>query len=132
MSSDDGNPASSIAGEALLAAQAKEEPGSPEAEARGEDAVATLDQARARCPIAERTFDNPEWVKFLLYDNRGEVRKVLRSFILDDQHVQIITRLPGNASIEDEGESSDATQAAAKDLSFPNATIVSTTAPRSC
>ena len=65
-------------------------------------------------------------MKFLLYDNRGEVRKVLRSFILDDQHVQIITRLPGNASIEDEGESSDATQAAAKDLSFPNATIVST------
>ena len=57
VSSDDGNPTSSIAGEALLAAQAKEEPGSPEAEARGEDAVATLTRLErgARSPSGPST-----------------------------------------------------------------------------
>jgi len=125
VSSDDGNPASSIAGEALLAAQTREQTGSPEAEARAEDAIETLTRLTA-VPQSEQTLDNPEWVKFLLYNNQGEVRKVLRSFIPDERHVQIVTRLPGNASIEVEGESSDATQAAAARLSFPNATVVST------
>ena len=125
VSSPDGNPTSSIAGKALLAAQAKETPGSPAAEARARDSVATIQRLNA-VPVAERTLDNPAWVKFLIYDNRGHVRKVLRSFIPDAHHAQAITRLPGNASIEREGASSDATQAAAAKLSFPNTAIVTT------
>ena len=57
-------------------------------------------------PAAERTFDNPEWVKFLLYNNEGQVRKALRSVFLNDHTAQIVTRLPGNASIETEGKAS--------------------------
>jgi hydrophobe/amphiphile efflux-3 (HAE3) family protein len=125
VSSSDGNPTSSVAGKALLAAQAKETPGSPAAEARARDAVATIQRLNA-VPVAERTLDNPAWVKFLLYDNRGHIRQVLRSFIPDAHHAQAITRLPGNASIEREGASSDATQAAGAKLSFPNTTIVTT------
>jgi uncharacterized protein len=125
VSSPDGNPTSSIAGKALLAAQAKEAPGSAAAAARGADAATTLQRLSA-VPVAERTLDNPAWVKFLLYDNRGHVRKVLRSFIPDAHHAQVITRLPGNASIDVEGASSDATIAAARKMSFPNTTIVTT------
>ncbi|HEY8216473.1 MAG TPA: MMPL family transporter, partial [Acidimicrobiia bacterium] len=125
VSSPDGNPAASVAGRALLAAQAKEAPGSPAAQARAADAATTLQRLGA-VPLEARTLDNPAWVKFLLYDNQGKVRKVLRSFITDTHHAQVITRLPGNASIEDEGASSDATKAAAAKLSFPNATIVTT------
>jgi hydrophobe/amphiphile efflux-3 (HAE3) family protein len=125
VSSPDGNPTSSIAGRALLAAQAKETPGSPSAEARAQDSVKTIQRLSA-VPLDQRTLDNPEWVKFLLYDNQGRIRKVLRAFITDAHHAQVITRLPGNASIDQEGASSDATKAAAARLSFPNATVVTT------
>jgi hypothetical protein len=125
VSSPDGNPTSSVAGKALLAAQAKETPGSPAAEARARDSVATIQRLNA-VPVAERTLANPAWVKFLLYDNRGHIRKVLRTFIPDAHHAQAITRLRGNASIEREGASSDATQAAAAKLSFPHTAIVTT------
>lgn len=125
VSSPDGNPTSSVAGKALLAAQAKETPGSPAAEARARDSVATIQRLSA-VPVAERTLENPAWVKFLLYDNRGHIRKVLRTFLPDAHHAQAITRLPGNASIEREGASSDATQAAAAKLSFPNTALVTT------
>lgn len=54
-------------------------------------------------PDADRSFDNPEWVDMLLRDNQGEIRKPLRSFFFDDTHAQMVVRLVGNASIEDEG-----------------------------
>ena len=43
-------------------------------------------------------------MKFLLYNNEGEIRKALRPVILDKTHAQIVTRLPGNESIEAEGK----------------------------
>src|SRR6516164_10049643 len=87
VSSPDGNPTNSVAAKALLAAQAKETPGSPAAAARSKDSVETLARLTA-IPAAERNFDNPEWVKFLLYNNQGEVRKALRSVFLDKQTAQ--------------------------------------------
>ena len=44
----------------------------------------------------QQTFDNPEWVRFLLYDNQGEIRKSLRPFFPDESHAQMVTRLVGN------------------------------------
>jgi len=120
VSSPDGNPVNSVAGKALLAAQAKEEPGSAAAAARAEDSVKTLERL-SEIPAAERTLDNPEYVKFLLYNNEGEVRRALRSVFLDDRTAQIVTRLPGNASIEDEGKASDLVRKEAAKLRFPNA-----------
>src|SRR3982074_3275302 len=63
VSSPDGNPTNSPAAKALIAAQAKEKPGSAAAAARAEDSIATLRRLTA-IPAAERTFDNPAWVKF--------------------------------------------------------------------
>jgi hydrophobe/amphiphile efflux-3 (HAE3) family protein len=125
VSSPDGNPTSSPAGKALLAAQAKEKPGSAQAAARSEDAITTLGRISA-VPVAERTFDNPEWVKFLLYNNEGDVRKALRSVFLDKHTAQIVTRLPGNASIEQEGAASDLVKKEAAKLHFTNARTVTT------
>src|SRR5580765_5870922 len=76
VNSPDGDITKSIAGKALLGALAKEEPGSPGADARSKDAAATLTRLAA-IPVETRNFDNPEWVKFLLYDNEGNVRKAL-------------------------------------------------------
>jgi hydrophobe/amphiphile efflux-3 (HAE3) family protein len=125
VSSPDGNPADSVAAKALLAAQAKEEPGSAAAAARTADAVTTLQRLSA-VPESERTLDNPEWVKFLLDNNEGEVRKAVRSVFLDQRTAQIVTRLPGNASIEDEGSASDLVRSAAAKLHFANARTVTT------
>jgi hydrophobe/amphiphile efflux-3 (HAE3) family protein len=125
VSSPDGNPADSVAAKALLAAQAKEQPGSEAAAARTGDAVKTLQRLSA-VPEAERTFDNPEWVKFLLYNNQGEVRKAVRSVFLDSRTAQIVTRLPGNASIEEEGKASDFVRKEAAKLHLANTHMVTT------
>jgi hydrophobe/amphiphile efflux-3 (HAE3) family protein len=121
--SPSGNPTDSAAGKALLAAQAKEVPGSPAAAARLKDSVATLQRFNA-VPPDQRTFTNPDWVKFLLYNNEGKVRKSLNSVFVDDRTAQIVTRLPGNASLDEEGKASQVVQDAAAKLKFGDATIV--------
>ncbi len=77
-------------------------------------------------PEDQRTFDNPEWVKFLIYNNEGQVRKALRSVFLNDHTAQIVTRLPGNASLSTEGTAAVLVQDQAKKLHFDNATTVTT------
>ncbi|HEX5097062.1 MAG TPA: MMPL family transporter, partial [Acidimicrobiia bacterium] len=121
----DGDLLTSVAGKAGLAAQMKEEPGSAAAQAREADNLATLARYQA-IPAGQRTFDNPEWVKFLLYDNQGNVRKALRSFFLDETHAQIITRLKGNESIEDEGAAATFVKDEAEKLELPNTSTVTT------
>lgn len=126
--SPNGDPTTSIAGKATLTALAKETPGSPEAEARQADSLETLTRLGA-VPVADRNLGNPEWVKFLLYDNQGEIRKALRSFIPDPQHAQVIVRLKGNESIDEEGAASVIVEEQTADLSFANASVVTTGAP---
>jgi hydrophobe/amphiphile efflux-3 (HAE3) family protein len=126
--SDSGDPTASIAGGALQTALTKEQSGSPEQVARVEDAGKTLERINA-IPDGQRTFDNPEWVKFLLYDNEGDIRLAHRSFILDPTHAQIVTRLVGNESIETEGKASDLVRAQADKLDLENASVVTTGAP---
>jgi hydrophobe/amphiphile efflux-3 (HAE3) family protein len=126
--SPDGNPLNTIAARALTTAASKEEEGSPERAARDADIADTAERLSA-IPVDEQTFDNPDWVNFLLYDNRGEIRTAHRSFILDDTHAQIIVRLQGNQSIEEEGTASELVQAQAAQLSFEDASVVTTGAP---
>ena len=115
------DPTQSIAGKLILAAQSRA-PASEQG-ARLADAGKTLSRVAA-VPCAEQTLANPAWVKFLLIDNEGEIRKALLPFFPDQRHALIITRLAGNASIEQEGRGADFTTATMKSVSFPNATIV--------
>jgi hydrophobe/amphiphile efflux-3 (HAE3) family protein len=123
--SADGNPVNSVAAKATLAANAKETPGTPQAAAREADFQETTKRLLA-IPTEKQNFDNPEWVKFLLYDNQGQIRKALRSFIPDDRHAQVIVRLKGNESIDDEGVAAVGVQNEAKRLEIDNATTVTT------
>lgn len=125
--SESGNPAESIAGRAILRATELET--DPEAkDARLADAAVTLGRTAEVLP-EDRTLDNPEWVKFLLYDNQGEIRPALRSVFLDDTHAQMLVRLHGNLSIEDEGAASDAITEIAQDFRFEGTTVTTTGAP---
>ena len=85
--------------------------------ARNADAAQTLARLTA-IPPAERTLDNPKYVDFLLHDNQGKIRKPLLAFFPDDRHAQMVTRLPGNQSIKDEGTASDLVTDAAKQLAL--------------
>ena len=118
------NPTASVAGIALLGASERD-PDPAAKEIRTQDSLATLTRL-TEIPPAERTFDNRAWVEFLLLDNRGEIRKALRPFFPDLQHAQLVTRLTGNADIEQEGAASDAVVAALADRDFDNATTVTT------
>ena len=99
------DPTASIAGKSLFgaAAAAEADGNTTEAAKRSEDTGATAARLLA-IPEAERTLDNVEWRKFLLYDNAGEVRESLRPFFPNANTAQIVTRLKGNMSIELEGE----------------------------
>lgn len=119
------DPTKSVAGIALLAARDQEAPGSPEAQARLDDALATAVRLN-EVPVAERTFENPAWVDFLLFDNRGEIRKALRPFFPSERHAQLVTRLVGNADIETEGAAAESIQKVVGAESFDNATVVTT------
>ena len=125
--SPSGDPTQSVAGRALLSATARDP--SPEGQAaRNTDATTTLQRLNA-VPQAERTLDNPAWVDFLLHNNEGKVRKGLGTFIIDDTHAQMVTRLVGNASITTEGAASEKVIAAGEHLKFANASDITTGAP---
>jgi hydrophobe/amphiphile efflux-3 (HAE3) family protein len=115
------DPTQSIAGKTILAAQSRA-PAEDQTK-RLADAGATLERV-AKVPCADQTIANQEWVKFLLIDNQGEIRKALLPFFPDQRHALIITRLQGNASIEQEGRGADYTIATVKSLDFANATMV--------
>ena len=125
--SPSGDPTQSVAGRALVNATAREP--SPEGQAaRTADAAVTLQRLNA-VPQEKRTLDNPAWVDFLVHDNRGGIRRALGTFIIDDTHAQMVTRLVGNASITTEGAASDKVVAAGDRLKFDNASDITTGAP---
>jgi uncharacterized protein len=105
VSSESGDVTQSVAGQALL--NARERDPDPASQARRlDDAATTLARISAFTP-EQQTFDNPDWVRFLLYDNQGQIRKSLRPFFPDESHAQTVTRLVGNADIEQEGAASE-------------------------
>ena len=125
--SPSGDPTQSVAGKALVEATARDP--SPEGQAaRSADAGTTLQRLNA-VPPEQRTLESAAWVDFLLHNNEGEVRQSLRTFIIDDTHAQIVTRLVGNASIDEEGVASDHVVATGGKLKFDNASVVTTGAP---
>ena len=125
--SDTGDPTQSVAGQALLNARERE-PDPAAKEVRAADAITTLTRLSA-VPEDQRTFENPEWIRFLLFDNRGEIRKSLRPFFPDESHAQMVTRLVGNASLEEEGSASERVQDVTLAEPFEQADVTSTGAP---
>ena len=94
----------------------------------------------------EQTLDNPDWVKFLLYDNTGfsvdadnklvgpaddqlQVRKALRAFMPDAQHAVMAAVLVGNAPLDDLAAGSTAVKDAFDGRTFENAGVIITGTP---
>lgn len=129
------DPTASVAGKILLGAEARE-PNPEQAAIRLQDAAKTLERLTAAGP---QTLDNPEWVRFLLIDNQGNIREAQRPFFpvppgtapteANATRAQMITRLVGNASIEDEGKAATAVKNIVDGTQFSGATTLTTGAP---
>ena len=126
VTSEDGNPLNSVAARAVASATER----APEADkaAREEDFGVTAERLLA-IPAEEQNLDNQEWVKFLLYDNEGEIRTALRSFFPRNDQAQIVTRLEGNEDIETEGKNAELIVETMSSLDLDGATTVTTGAP---
>jgi hydrophobe/amphiphile efflux-3 (HAE3) family protein len=105
------------------AATAERDPNPASVELRTADSLAT---ARRYLAVPDKTLTNPAWVEFLLYDNEGHIRKSLEPFFPNGENAQMVVRLAGNASIEDEGEGAAAVEGAMAGRTFDNATVVTT------
>jgi uncharacterized protein len=119
---------SSVAGKALVRASGVDQPASSKA-ARQKDAVTTL--TRASAVKGPKTLLNPEFVKFLLYNNEPTptIRLALRTFIPDTTHAEIIVRLDGNQPLDDQSASAQYVQTTAAKYQFDGATTLTTGAP---
>jgi hydrophobe/amphiphile efflux-3 (HAE3) family protein len=80
-------------------------------------------------PPPQRTLNNPEWVKFLLRDTDGTVRKSLRPIFPDERHAQMVVRLAGNGTLEQGGAGSDLAKQVAGSMQLENADITVTGVP---
>jgi hydrophobe/amphiphile efflux-3 (HAE3) family protein len=116
-----------MAGSALLAA-ATDDPTEEGRAARSADSVTTLEHLNA-IPPEERVLENPEWMHFLIYDNAEQIRKTHAAVFTDEQHAQMVVRLAGNASIDEEGAGADLVVDVLSDAEFEGATVTVTGAP---
>ena len=124
----------SLAGSALLRAASTNpddhgDPSEAGRTARGKDSVETLTKAGE--VTGPHDTSNPEWVKFLLYNNNPKptIRKALRTFFPDVHHAQIIVRLHGNQALDDQSLSADFVTSVANKYHFDGAETLTTGAP---
>ncbi len=109
------------------------------------DADSALTLARLGAAGAQ-TFDNPDWVKFLLFANDGftagpdgtvtapstdrlMIRKSLRAFIPDARHAIMAAVLTGNASLDVLADGAKAVKQALAEYSFEHASVIATGTP---
>ncbi len=127
----------------ILARTIQREPVEASKALRQTDALVTTLRLGA---AGKQTFDNPDWVKFLLFSNDGfvldesrtlisppdsalTVRKALRAFLPDPRHAVLAAVLVGNAPLDELAQGSSAVHAALQGRTFENATFVITGTP---
>jgi uncharacterized protein len=129
------DPSSSVAGRILLSA-ANRETDPAKKQARLEDAAVTL---KRLTDAGAQTYDNPQWLDFLLLDNQGNIREAIRPFFptppgtaptaANATRAQMIVRLDGNQSAPEEGTATVAVKDSVAHTTFEGFTTSTTGAP---
>jgi hydrophobe/amphiphile efflux-3 (HAE3) family protein len=129
------DPSSSVAGQILLSATNRE-PDPALKQERLQDASTTLTRLTGAGP---KTYDNPAWLNFLLVDNLGNTREAIRPFFptppgtdptfANATRAQMIVRLDGNQTTEQEGTATVAIKDAVSHTTFDGFTTSTTGAP---
>jgi hydrophobe/amphiphile efflux-3 (HAE3) family protein len=127
----------------ILARSIEREPDPAAAAIRQQDSLVTIQRLGS---AGKQTFENPDWVRFLLFGNDGftigadnklvtppddslVVRKPLRAFIPDAHHAILAGVLVGNAGLDQLAVGSDVVTAAFAGRTFDNATVTITGTP---
>ncbi len=127
----------------ILARFIQREPDPTARAARQQDAPVTVQRLGT---AGGQTFDNPAWVRFLVFGNDGftidlagklvtppdsglVVRKALRAFIPDNRHAIFAAILTGNAPLDELAKGSAAVKDALHGRTFDNATVTITGTP---
>lgn len=127
---------SSAAAQILTRAIQREPSGSEEQAARLADGAMTLQRGAA---AGEQSFDNPDWLEFLLIDNRGQIRAALRPFFPtpagveptaeNATHALMVTRLDGNQALAEQSDAAAAVEDVFAARDFAPATMITTGSP---
>ena len=127
----------------IIAAATEREPDAAAVALREEDLALTFARVAA---AGETSLDNPEWRRFLLFDNAGfsladdgtvvappddelVVRKALLTSFPDPQHALVIATVQGNASLDDLAIGSEAVKAAVAAAGFEGTDVMVTGTP---
>lgn len=127
----------------ILSDAIEREPDPAGVEARNESLLVTATRA---ANAGERTFENPDWVRFLLFENIGftlnddgtvtpppddelVIRQSLRGFIPDARHALLGAVLVGNATLDELAAGNDVVFDAMEGLEFENAAVTITGTP---
>jgi uncharacterized protein len=127
----------------ILARTIEREPDPAAQELRQQDALVTTLRVGA---AGQQTFENPEWVEFLVFGNDGFtvddagqlvspaddeliVRHALRAFIPDARHAVFAAVLNGNAALDELSEGSSVVDDVFEDLTFGDAAVTITGTP---
>jgi hypothetical protein len=127
----------------ILARTIQREPVAEAKALRQTDAMVTTLRLGA---AGKQTFDNPVWVKFLVFGNDGfsldakgklvsppdstlVVRKALRAFLPDPRHAVLAAVLVGNAPLDELAKGSAAVHEAMKGRTFDDAAFIITGTP---
>lgn len=127
----------------ILARAIERDPDPAAAVVRQQDALVTVQRLGG---AGEQSFDNPDWVRFLLFGNDGFsigadgtlvtpaedallIRKPLRAFIPDADHAILAAVLVGNAELDALAVGSDAVKSVFDGRTFDNATVTITGTP---
>ncbi|HEY5875768.1 MAG TPA: MMPL family transporter, partial [Ilumatobacteraceae bacterium] len=126
----------------ILTGAITREPDAAAATLRQDDAALTLARLGA---AGEQSFANPEWLRFLLFDNTGfsladgqvvpppdtelAIRKALRTFFPDPQHAMAIASVKGNATLDELATGSRSVKDAVAAQAFEGADVIVTGTP---
>ena len=126
----------------ILTGAITREPDPAAATLRQDDAALTLARLAA---AGEPSFTNPEWLRFLLFDNTGfsladgqvvappdsglAIRKALLTFFPDPQHAMAIASVNGNATLDELATGSRSVKDAVAAQGFEGADVIVTGTP---
>lgn len=122
-----------VAPELILAASAREQAAAPDEEARAAvearfaERLAT--EAARLGEVSVQELSDPAFARFLLTEPDGSLRAALGDNFIDESHALLLVRLPGNASIAEQGELADEVRAIVARHPVPGFEVLATGPP---
>lgn len=122
-----------VAPEMVLSASAREQAAAPDEATRVEVEARFTERLAAEAgrlgEVAAQELSDPAFTEFLLREPDGTLRAALGDNFIDETHAMLLVRLPGNASIAEQGELADEVRAIVGRHPVPGFEVLATGPP---